>query len=64
MRTNIDIDERLMRDAMEATNLKSKKEIVHVALEELIRLKKRKSILRYRGKAKWDGDLDQMRALR
>ncbi len=64
MRTNIDIDERLMRDAMKATNLKSKKEVVQVALTELIRLKKRKSILQYRGKAKWDGDLDQMRALR
>ncbi|HMB19965.1 MAG TPA: type II toxin-antitoxin system VapB family antitoxin [Spirochaetota bacterium] len=64
MRTNIDIDERLMRDAMKATNLKSKKEVVQVALTELIRLEKRKSILRYRGKAKWDGDLDQMRALR
>lgn len=64
MRTNIDIDERLMRDAMKATNLKSKKEVVQVALTELIRLKKRRSILQYRGKAKWDGDLDQMRALR
>lgn len=64
MRTNIDIDERLMRDAMKATNLKSKKEVVQVALTELIRLKKRRSILQYHGKAKWDGDLDQMRALR
>jgi len=64
MRTNIEIDDDLMRDAMEATNLKSKKEVVHVALKELIRLRKRKSLLRYRGKAKWDGDLDKMRTLR
>jgi Arc/MetJ family transcription regulator len=64
MRTNIDIDDRLMRDAMAATKLKSKKEVVHVALNELIRMTKRKSILRFRGKAKWEGDLDTMRATR
>jgi Arc/MetJ family transcription regulator len=62
MITNIDIDDRLMRDAMAATKLKSKKEVVHVALNELIRMTKRKSILRFRGKAKWEGDLDKMRA--
>jgi len=64
MRTNIDIDDCLMREAMNATKLKSKKEVVHVALCELVRLSKQKSILRFRGKAKWEGDLDQMRALR
>jgi Arc/MetJ family transcription regulator len=64
MRTNIDIDDKLMRDAMAATKLKSKKEVVHVALSELIRMKKQKSILTYRGKTKWEGDLDQMRATR
>ena len=64
MRTNIDIDDRLMRDAMNATNLKSKKEVVHVALRELIRIRKQKSILKYRGKAKWEGNLDTMRTTR
>ena len=64
MRTNIDIDDRLLREAMAATKLKSKKEVVHVALSELVRLSKQKSILRFRGKAKWEGDLDQMRTTR
>ncbi len=64
MRTNIDIDDKLMHDAMAATKLKSKKEVVHVALSELVRLSKQKSILRFRGKAKWEGDLDQLRATR
>jgi len=64
MRTNIDIDDKLMHDAMAATKLKSKKEVVHVALSELVRLSKQKSILRFRGKARWEGDLDQMRAMR
>jgi Arc/MetJ family transcription regulator len=64
MRTNIDIDDKLMRDAMAATRLKSKKDVVHVALSELVRLNKQKSILRFRGKATWEGDLKQMRATR
>lgn len=64
MRTNIDIDDRLMRDAMAATKLKSKKEVVNTALSELIRIRKRKSILRYRGKARWEGNLDDMRTAR
>jgi Arc/MetJ family transcription regulator len=64
LRTNIDIDDRLMRDAMAATKLKSKKEVVNTALSELIRIRKRKSILRYRGKARWEGNLDDMRTAR
>jgi Arc/MetJ family transcription regulator len=64
MRTNIDIDDRLMNDAMAATKLKSKKEIVNLALRELVVMRKRKSILRFRGKARWEGDLDNMRSMR
>jgi Arc/MetJ family transcription regulator len=64
MRTNIDIDDRLMHDVMAATKLKSKKEVVHVALTELLRLSRQKRILRFRGKAKWESDLDAMRATR
>ena len=64
MRTNIDIDDRLMHEAMNATKLKSKKEVVHVALSELIRMRKQKSILQYRGKARWEGNLDKMRSTR
>lgn len=64
MRTNIDIDDRLMRAAMAATKLKTKREVVHVALKELVRLSAQKRILRYRGRAKWEGDLDAMRSAR
>jgi Arc/MetJ family transcription regulator len=64
IRTNIDIDDKLMRAAMAAAKLKSKKEVVHVALSELVRLSKQKSILRLRGRAQWEGDLDKMRAMR
>ncbi len=61
VRTNIDIDDKLMRDTMAATKLKSKKEVVYVAPSELVRLSNQKSILHFRGKAKWEGGIDQMR---
>lgn len=64
MRTNIDIDDRLMRDAMKATRLKTKKEVVNAALKELIRIHRKKSLLRFRGNAEWEGDLDKMRTAR
>jgi Arc/MetJ family transcription regulator len=62
MRTNIEIDDRLMRDALEATGLKTKKEAVELGLRTLIRLKQQERIKRFRGKLEWSGDLDEMRS--
>ena len=61
MRTNIDIDDKLMKDAMKWTGLKSKKEIVNNALVELIKLQKRQAMKNLQGKVEWIGDLDKMR---
>lgn len=61
MRTNIDIDDKLMRDALEATGFKTKKDAVELGLKTLIRLKKQEDIKRFRGKLQWSGDLDDMR---
>jgi Arc/MetJ family transcription regulator len=61
MRTNIDIDDKLMEEAMKVSKLKSKKELVNHALEELIRLNKRKKMLSLFGKVRWEGNLDEMR---
>ncbi len=61
MRTNIDIDEKLMNEAMKWSNLKSKKEIVNSALAELIKFYKRQSMKNLQGKVEWIGDLDKMR---
>ena len=61
MRTNIDIDDKLMKDAMKISKVKSKKDLVNHALEELIRLNKRKKMLALFGKIKWEGNLDEMR---
>jgi Arc/MetJ family transcription regulator len=61
MRTNIVIDDRLMRDTLRATGLKTKREAVELGLRTLLRLRQQEGIRRYRGKLAWQGDLDGMR---
>lgn len=62
MRTNIDIDDKLMMEVLKATGLKTKKDAVDLGLKTLIRLKKQEGIKKFRGQLKWTGDLDDMRA--
>jgi Arc/MetJ family transcription regulator len=62
MRTNIVIDDRLMRDALRATGLKTKRQAVELGLQTLLRLKRQADIRRLRGKLDWQGDLDAMRS--
>lgn len=61
MRTNIEIDDRLMADTLAATGLKSKREAVELGLKTLLRLKRQEEIRHVRGKLNWQGDLDEMR---
>ena len=61
MRTNIVIDEKLIKKAINYTGLKTKKEVINFALQELIKRKERKEILKLAGKLHWEGDLNQMR---
>ena len=62
MRTNIEIDDSLMADALKATGLSTKKEAVELGLKTLIKLNKQASIRALRGKLKWEGNLEEMRA--
>lgn len=64
VRTNIVIDDQLMADALKATGITTKKEAVELGLKTLIRLKNQEKIRQYRGKLKWEGDLDAMRETR
>ena len=61
MRTNIDIDDRLMRQAMKAANAATKKATVEAALRQMVQLKRQQGIRALFGKVQWDGDLDAMR---
>ena len=61
MRTNIVIDDRLMRETLRATGLKTKREVVELGLRTLLRLRRQAGIRRLRGKLDWQGDLNKMR---
>lgn len=60
MRTNIDIDDTLIKDALAITGARTKREVVEEGLRELIRIRRQRRILELRGIG-WDGDLDAMR---
>jgi len=62
MRTNIVIDDKLMRDTLRATGLRTKREAVEEGLRTLLRLRRQAGIRRLRGKLAWQGDLDAMRS--
>jgi Arc/MetJ family transcription regulator len=61
MRTNVVIDDQLMRETLRATGLKTKREAVEEGLRTLLRLTRQSEIRRLRGKLHWKGDLDAMR---
>jgi len=63
-RTNIEINESLVRKARKLTHLKTKRAIVDKALELLVRTETRKGILEYYGSGSWSGDLSRMRGNR
>ena len=61
MRTNIFIDDDLMRDALKATGAKTKREAVEMGLRTLLQLRKQQQIKSLRGRIHWQGDLERMR---
>ena len=64
IRTNIELDEKLVAEALKLSRLKTKKAVVHYALEELVRRKRRKRLLELEGRVEWRGSLDRMRKSR
>lgn len=63
MRTNIEIDPGLMEQALQLSHLRTKKEVVHQALEHYVRRLRRLKMLSLQGKVKWEGDLNEMRGI-
>ncbi len=61
MRTNIDIDNELLKKAMSASGLRTKRATIEEALRMYIQVQGQKQILRLRGKVAWEGNLDQSR---
>lgn len=62
MRTNIDIDERLLAAAQAVAGTRTKKATVEHALRELVRRKDRQRVRALLGTVEWTGDLDESRS--
>ena len=60
-RTNINLDDTLISRGMEITGLRTKRELVDLALRELVRKEDQKSILSLEGSIRWNGNLDEIR---
>ena len=61
MRTNIVIDDDLMKEAMTLSLLKTKKDVVETSLKLLVQIKKQERLKNLRGKLKWNDNLNAMR---
>ena len=61
MRTNIDIDDDLMRQAMRSAKSRTKRGAVEAGLRLLIQTRGQIKIRRLRGKVRWRGDLSKSR---
>ncbi len=61
MRTNIIIDDSLMNKALQASGLETKKAVVKEALELYVKIKKQTKLKQFRGKLKWEGNINTMR---
>jgi len=64
-RTNIELDDELVEEAMELTGARSKREVVDIALRRLVdKGSLYRSIRKLRGKLDWEGDVDAWRSAR
>ena len=61
MRTNIDIDDRLMREAMRVSGAETKRAVVEEALRLLVNTRRQAGVRRLRGAIRWEGKLSASR---
>ena len=61
MRTNVVIDDRLMADALKSSGLKTKKDAIEAGLKLLVRQARQMKVREFRGKLRWQDDLEAMR---
>lgn len=61
MRTNIEIDDRLVHQAMRSSGVRTKRAAVEAGLRLLVKTHSQSSIRRLRGKVQWEGNLNESR---
>ena len=63
-RTNIVLDEQLVREGLRSTGIKTRRALVDHALKELVRRERQMGLLDLKGKVRWVGDISAMRKTR
>jgi Arc/MetJ family transcription regulator len=63
MRTNIELDDALVLQAIKLSKLKTKREVVQEALKNYVSFMKKKELLNLKGRVTWEGNLKEMRSL-
>jgi Arc/MetJ family transcription regulator len=63
MRTNIELDDSLMNQAIKLSKLRTKREVVQEALKNYVSSMKRKELLGLKGRVTWEGNLKDMRSI-
>ena len=61
VRTNIEIDDQLMRQAMRSSRARTKRAAVEAGLRLLVQTHAQASVRRLRGKVRWQGDVNAWR---
>jgi len=64
VRTNIEIDDQLLNEAMRSSGARTKKAAVEAGLRLLVKTQSQAAIRRLRGKVQWEGDLNESRMVR
>jgi hypothetical protein len=61
MKEDFIINEKLIEEAINITGFQNKQEVIELGLKTLIKLKQQEKIKNYRGKLKWEGNLEGIR---
>lgn len=64
MRTHVELDDRLIEEVLHLGQFPTKKAAIHAALEDYVKVLKRRQLLALRGKVSWEGDLEALRSSR
>jgi Arc/MetJ family transcription regulator len=63
MRTNIELDDVLVQQALQLSKLRTKKDVIHEALKNYVGWMKKKQLLELKGHVQWEGNLKEMRSI-
>lgn len=61
MRTTLNVDDEAITSAMKASPGKTKTALINEALREYARRRRVRGLLKFRGKVRWEGNLDELR---